>query len=267
MGKGITQEHIIFLVLAVIFFGLAVFVLFKFFPSLIAQIELALGIVKLNNIEEATLCSIYRCVEGCMSMRVQELSWKEGDKIVHCQEFCTGEPYGISSGLPDDAYTKELFGGIEPSLRVCNPKYPVIINLKEKEKIEKSHLVLGETRVSDVRCILPTDASGPDILSIFTYIITTPWQGLVNAWTLITGGTISENILMVDQGIIAGKGNKEDCIAAGTNIVASHDSLQQLTLDKEKIIKITTDFSQIGGINLVLTYMTEKDKYDQMFGS
>jgi hypothetical protein len=269
MKKGVTQERIVFLILAVIFFGLAVFVIFRFFPSLMTQIELALGIIKMSNIEKATLCSIYRCIEGCMSMRVQELSWKEGDQTVHCQKFCTGEPYGIDAELPDDAYTREWWGlgAQESSLRICNPKYPVIIKLKEKEKIEKSHLVLGETRVSDVRCILPTDASGPDILSIFIYIIKKPWQDLVNAWTLITGGTISENILMVDQGIIAGKGNKEDCILAGTSIIASHDSFQQLTLDGGKTIKIASYFEGVSVINTVFTYMAEKDRYDQMFGS
>jgi hypothetical protein len=269
MGKGVTQERIIFFILAVIFFGLVVFIFFKFLPSLITQIQLALGIIKMSNIEKATLCSIYRCIEGCMSMRVQELSWKEGDQTVHCQQFCTGEPYGIGPELPDDAYTREWWGlgAQEPSLRICNPKYPVIIKLKEKEKIEKSHLVLGETRVSDVRCVLSTDSSGPDILSIFTYFVGGVWQSVLNVWALTTGGTVSENILMIDQGIVAGKGNKEDCVVAGTSIVVSHDSFQQLTLDGGKTIKIASDFEWFGGINAVFTYMAEKDKYEQMFGS
>jgi hypothetical protein len=249
MGKGITQERIVFLVLAVIFFGLAVFVIFKIFPSLITQIELALGIIKLSNVEKATLCSIYRCVEGCMSMKIQELAWKEGDKTVYCQEFCTGKPYGIDK---------------LPSTNICDPKYPINITLKEKEKIEKSHLVLGLAGVSDVRCILPTNAGGPDIWSILRFSLTSPWQSIINAWKLLTGGTISENILIVDQGIIAGKGNKEDCVAAGTTMIISHDSLQQLTLREGKTIKITSDYQQFGGINVVSTYMAEKDVYDQM---
>jgi hypothetical protein len=264
MGKGSTQERIIFFILAVIFFGLVVFVIWKFFPTLITQIELALGIIKLSNVEKATLCSIYRCVEGCMSMKVQELSWKDEtyeNGIATCQDFCTGKPYGIGPELPDDAYEQQ-------TTRICNSKYPVIIKLKEKEKIEKSHLVLGLEKISDVRCILPTDATGPNAWDIFRFTITQQWQNLANAWQAITGGTISENILIVDNQIVAGKGNKEDCVAAGTTLIISHDSLQQLTLDKEKTIKITTGFAQlpIVNVNFMLTYMAEKDKYEQIFG-
>ncbi|MEM5853171.1 MAG: hypothetical protein QW228_02220 [Candidatus Aenigmatarchaeota archaeon] len=269
--KASTMERTVFLILAVIFFILAVFVIFKIFPNLLLQLQLALGIVKLSNAEKAILCSIYRCVEGCMSMKVQELSWKDKDEceFCTCQDFCTGEPYGLGGDLPDDAYVKTWFGFGAPELsrRICNPKYPVIFKTKDKEKIEKSHLQLGSQKISDVRCIIPTHTSGPDILSILGFIFGGGiWSGIQNAWTLITGGTISENWVIIDRDVIQSTGTKEDCVAAGTNIIATHDSLKELNLWKDKTVKIVTMFHEFGAVNSVFTLFLGEEKYAALGG-
>jgi hypothetical protein len=252
MGKGDIGERVVWIIGAVIFFSIAIFIIFKIFPNLMTSIFMALGIVKPSNIDNAILCSIHRCVDGCMSMKVQEITWKEEgkDKPVTCQEFC--------QDLPGDAYTRSLFGfgDIEPQLKVCGSKYPVNITLKAPEKITKGHLLLGSTSVSDVRCVLSTTATGPDLWDIFKGIIgTLTWQQLVNLWALLTGGTVSENLLMVDTGLIKSEGSKEDCVAAGTSFVISHDSLTELLVPKSgtETIYIMTDFKAFGPVNTVLT--------------
>lgn len=263
--KGITTERIAFFILAVIFFVLAVFVIFKIFPNLLLQLQLALGIIKLSNAEKAILCSIYRCVEGCMSMKVQELSWKEGNEVRACQEFCTGVPYGVGGDLPEDAYVKDFWGSIEPSKRVCNPKYPIIFKTKDTEKIEKSHLQLSHPQISDVRCIVPTNAGGPDVLSIISHIFGAGlWSNIQNLWTALTGGKISENWLIVDDDVIIQRGTKEDCVAVGTNIIATHDSLKELTVKKDETTKILTLFVEFGPTNAVFTAFLGEEKYGML---
>lgn len=139
------------MVFAVIFFAIVTFIIFKIFPNLLQQIAWTLGVVKLSNIEKAVLCSIYRCTDGCMSMKVQEISWREKDKLVHCQDFC--------SGLPDDAYLLDMWGNVDPDLKVCNPNYPVKISLEKPERIEKSHL-------RESLCMIDSNSYGKAVISV-----------------------------------------------------------------------------------------------------
>ena len=105
MWKGTIGEKTVFLVIAVIFMGFVLFILFRYFPSLINSILMGLGIVKPNDLESAILCAIHRCVDGCMSMRVQELSWKEDGKTVNCYEkFCAGITSGTLIGRAGGCY-------------------------------------------------------------------------------------------------------------------------------------------------------------------
>jgi hypothetical protein len=250
MSKGIETRGVFFIV-AVIFGILALFIIFKVFPSLYNQIMAALGFVKPSNVEQAILCSYHRCIDGCMSMKVQEISWKEGDSSVSCQNFCNSTP---TTPLPNDAYKKNIFGQMEKELRVCNPEYPVTINLKKSEKIEKTHLTLGSTTFGDVGCILPTDLGQSNTWDAIKYIFGgAQWQQLVNQWTLLTGGTISENWLVIDAGLIKSYGNKEDCVEAMSGIMMSHDSLKDLTIKDNQKINITTDFLVFGPVNIVST--------------
>ena len=126
MGKGQVGERTIFIIGGVIFFVIAMFILFKIFPNVYGDIMMWLGVIKPTIIEQAMLCSYHRCADGCMSGKVQEISWKEEgkDKPTNCQDFC--------QDLPDDAYTKDFWGNMEPQLKVCNENYPVNITLDKK---------------------------------------------------------------------------------------------------------------------------------------
>jgi hypothetical protein len=245
MSKGSIGERAIFLVIAVVAFLVFIFIIWKIAPNVIKAALISLGIVKPSNIEQAILCSIHRCVDGCMSMRVQEISWKDGDKTVSCQNFCN---------VPDDAYNKDLFGNIESQLRVCNPNYPINITLKSVEKIEKSHLTLISTSVSDVRCILPNPRGGPNAWDAIKFILGGAiWQQLVNLWTVLTGSTVSDNWLIVDTELIKSYGEKEDCVAQHTGFTVSHDSLKELIIKNNQKIGITTSFGAFGPYNAVAT--------------
>jgi hypothetical protein len=270
MRKGVTGERMVFLVVAVCL-GLFIlwFLLSRIFPSLLQQLEWLLGISKPTDIELAAMCSMYRCAEGCMSMHVQEISWKSGDTTVKCQEFC-------SKDLPPDTYTQEpctcklKLGNIQDTyqcsgscenvgtrcdpdgndckekipnpadLKVCNPAYPVTITLKNDEKIDLSHFALGSPNIPDVRCLLSSSAG--DISSSLIY------QG--------TGGG-SDNYLMIDAGLIEAYGNKEPCHFDLWDI---SDSYKELSVRGGQEIKITSEMNTylMGLSNILVTYVNPK---------
>lgn len=253
MEKGIA-ERMPFIIIAVIFGLVALFIMFKIFPNLLTQLQFALGLVKLSNAEKAILCSIHRCVDGCMSSKIQEISWEDKEETVWCQE-------GFCSYLPDSAaFQIHMFGRdiiLNPELKICNTDYPINFSLKKSEKIEKSHLKLGSTTMSDVKCILVAGKSyGPNAWEIVAYATYEwVWPHLVNFWTTATGGKVSDNILIIAHGIgIKSFGETEDCVLA--NGIKIHDSFKEVTLNGNQEINITTlYFSSFPNPEVVFTIL------------
>jgi hypothetical protein len=225
MKKAFSSSDVIKLVFAVIIFSFLVVVLWKVAGNVLMQIGEMLGIIQKSDVEKAILCSIYRCVEGCMSMKVQELSWKEGNKVVKCNDFCN--PSRIQSE--------------DPAQKVCGMYYPVEIRLDKSQNVDKSHLTLGSTEYRDVSCVLSSKSGGPSVWdwlgAVFGGAI---WQQLLNIVKAITGGKASDNILVLDASIIGGYGTKEDCYSEIGGLTLSHEAYQQLRINPSKL-KIYTD--------------------------
>jgi len=284
MKKGMTGERMVFLVVAVCL-GLFIlwFLLSRLAPSLIQQLEWLLGISKPTDVELAAMCSIYRCTDGCMSMRVQEISWKSGDKTLNCQDFC-------GAALPSDAYNHEpcicqpgtgkvgidKCGGFcenagsvcngngectektDTELKICGSGYPVNITLKKNEKIDLSHLALGSSNIPDVGCIIPSNAgstSGWDILAAGGWnIIGGPlYQALKSLGIL---GDSDLNWLVINVDLIKSYGDKVEC--KYQDLTVTHDSVKEIAIGptaKSPNIKISTQLTNILGRNFVVTYV------------
>lgn len=174
MSKGL-ETHVVFLVAAVIFIGVVLFIMFKIFPSVLTEIELYFGWIQPSDLEQAVLCSYYRCAQGCLSAEVQQITWKEGGKTISCNSFC--------QNLPDQAYqiSCNCVGGKEAGghclgdcensgtscnsqsdcipkisqseLKVCNSNYPVNITL-DKSDVGKSGL-LNKDHLADIAVTTP----------------------------------------------------------------------------------------------------------------
>ncbi|MEM5766239.1 MAG: hypothetical protein QW423_01220 [Candidatus Aenigmatarchaeota archaeon] len=152
MKKGVTGEKAVFFIGAVIFLGIIFFVLFRYFPTLYNSILLNLGVVKQNDLEKAILCSIHRCLDGCMSMKVQELSWEEDGKKVNCfEKFCSDyKPSGEAVGCTckEDSYYDEMTGDYK-KFKLCYP-----IGCKNKNSQGDSFTVECERSEDCVREII-----------------------------------------------------------------------------------------------------------------
>ena len=247
MSKASSSDWVVRLIMAVIIFLFITSILWVAGKNVLIQIGEMLGIIQKSDVEKAILCSIYRCTEGCMSMKVQELSWKEGDKTVSCNDFCNASKIKSS----------------DPQMRVCfidvdgwklleilqaylsgNPEvvvstigssitdYPVEIKLDKAQKIDKSHLTLGSTDYKDVGCILSSKSEGPTILDVLKWLMLggLPWQQLLNLGKTLTGGKVSDNFLIVSSDLVSGVGTKEDCYSEALGITLFHDAYQQLMI-------------------------------------
>ena len=131
MSKGVETRAVFFIVAVVVGLFILWFLLSRLFPSIMYEIMKIFGVVKPSNIENAILCSYHRCIDGCMSAKVQGLSWEEDGKTVNCNEkFC--------SELPDNVY-EDVDGNGKPKmpLRVCGKgkDSPVNITLKKNEEM------------------------------------------------------------------------------------------------------------------------------------
>ena len=280
MRKGVTGERMVFLIVAVCL-GLFVlwFLLSRIAPSLLQQLNWLLGFDKPTNIELATMCAIYRCANGCMYMRVQEISWKNSTGTVYCQEFCGG-------ALPSDAFKqepctcqKELIRGVEVSLcggscenagitcaddsgceskipspedlKVCDPNYPVTITLKKDEKINIDHLALGSPSIPDVSCIMSTNDGGIGAWDTFLNVIKAFFVGGIQTIWAALGGA-SDNFLVVDAGLIKSYGDKVEC---NMGVFKISDSLKELIVRGGQEIKIVTEMKSFGLSNIATTYV------------
>lgn len=243
MKKAFSSSDVVKLVFAVIIFSFLVVILWKVAGNVLMQIGEMLGIVQKSDLEKAILCSIYRCVEGCMSMKVQELSWKEGNKVVKCNDFCDSSK--INS---EDPYQK-----------VCGMDYPVEIKLDKSQKVDKSHLSLGSTEYRDVSCILSSVSGGPTVWDWLKYIFGGQiWQQIINIARAISGGKASDNFLVFDVSLIAGYGTKEDCYSEVIGLTLSHDAYQQLMINPSRL-KIYTDKLEFLHYSIITTVVTKGD--------
>jgi hypothetical protein len=231
MGKGIGKEVVV-LVVAVIFGGVIIFILFKFVPNLINSILFALGVVKPNDLENAIRCAIHRCVDGCMNMEVYNLEWKEGDKTISCQSFCLPEKIQAYSGaqckcletpgtmpefgminkvcnyncklneskgkteceVPDDCIPIE----IGDKLQICGDSYPVNITIDKPQTIDISHILLSGSNAREVDGI--TTQSNQFVLDLAAV-----WEALMG-WTTVRG---ISNVIVVDKNIITSYGKQK----------------------------------------------------------
>jgi hypothetical protein len=243
MKKAFSSSDVIKLVFAVIIFSFLVVILWKVAGNVLMQIGEMLGIVQKSDIEKAILCSIYRCTEGCMSIKVQELSWKEGNKVVKCNDFCN------ASKIQSD----------DLSQKVCGMDYPVEIKLDKPQKVDKSHLILGSTEYRDVSCILSSVSGGPTVWDWLKYIFGGQiWQQIINIAKAITGGKASDNFLVFDAGLIGGYGAKEDCYSEVIGLTLSHEAYQQLMINPSRL-KIYTDKIEFLHYSIIATLVTKGD--------
>jgi hypothetical protein len=243
MKKAFSSSDVIKLVFAVIIFSFLVVVLWKVAGNVLMQIGEMLGIIQKSDVEKAILCSIYRCVEGCMSMKVQDLSWKEGNKVVKCNDFC--DPSRIQSQ--------------EPAQKVCGMYYPVEIKLDKPQNVYKSHLILGSTEYKDVSCILSSASGGPTIWDWLIYIFGGQrWQQIINIAKAIIGGKVSDNFIVFDFGLIGGYGTKEDCYSEVIGLTLSHEAYQQLRINPSRL-KIYTDKLEFLHYSIIATLVTKGD--------
>jgi hypothetical protein len=219
-----------------------------------------------------------------MSMRVQEISWKSGDKTLECQkDFCGGT-------IPPDAYKQEpctcqagtgkegldKCGGFcenagipcssdseceqktDTELKICGSDYPVNITLKKNEKIDLSHLALGSPNIPDVQCIIPNNAgsaSGWDILASAGWnIIGGPlYQALKY---LGISGDSDSNWLVINTDLIKSYGDKVEC--KYQDLTVTHDSVKEIVIGpstESPNIKVSTQLTNILGRNFVVTYV------------
>jgi hypothetical protein len=243
MKKAFSSSDVIKLVFAVIIFSFLVVILWKVAGNVLMQIGEMLGIVQKSDIEKAILCSIYRCTEGCMSINVQELSWKEGNKVVKCNDFCD------ASKIQSD----------DLSQKVCGMDYPVEIKLDKSQKVDKSHLILGSTEYRDISCILSSVSGGPTVWDWLKYIFGGQiWQQIINIGKAITDGKASDNFLVFDAGLIGGYGAKEDCYSEVTGLTLSHEAYQQLMINPSRL-KIYTDKLEFLHYSIIATLVTKGD--------
>jgi len=288
MRKGVTGERMVFLVVAVCL-GLFVlwFLLSRIAPSLLQQLNWLLGFDKPTNIELATMCAIYRCANGCMYMRVQEISWKSGGETVKCQENACGDT------LQPDAYDQEpctcklvlgnvkdnyKCGGfcenggtlcdpngndckekIDTNLKVCNPNYPVTITLKGNEKIDLSHFALGSSEIKDPDCIIPSGSLSTGIVETISLILLVSTSPI--GIPVIAGGSLNKNIIIVDSSLIKSYGEKEDCLVPGLTVSISHDSVKELVIGPKsgsQDIEITTKTDDFVLFKVMTTYVNAK---------
>jgi hypothetical protein len=226
MGKGIGKEVVV-LVVAVIFGGVIIFILFKFVPNLINSILFALGVVKPNDLENAILCSIHRCADGCMSSRVKEITWKEGDRTVSCQEFCLPENIQVYQGaqcsclttpgpMPEFEMEKKVCSfncklkegkdecasdedcipiELGRELKICDKSYPVNITIDKPQTVDISHLLLTGSSAPSI------DGIGISDTNLFLLSASAIWQALFG-W--IKPGV--DNIIIVESSLVMSRG-------------------------------------------------------------
>ncbi|MEM5815070.1 MAG: hypothetical protein QXD89_01100 [Candidatus Aenigmatarchaeota archaeon] len=222
--KGLESRIVVFIVAVIVFITLSYFII-KIAGTTLSEILSYLGIVKTSNVEKAILCAVYRCTEGCLSMKVQEISWREGDKTIYCNDFCK-EGYD-----PSDKYA-----------RICGRDFPVIVKLDSSEKIAKEHLKLGGNFYKDVGCIISANTE-LDIISIIKSILIgeLSYNLLEDAWKSLIGETIGNTILYIDKSLIKSYGVKEDCVDDATGFVLTHDSLKEVEIKSKVKINISVD--------------------------
>jgi len=271
MGKGL-ETRIVFFILAVIFFALAIFVIFKIFPSLMTQIEMSLGIIKLSNIEKAALCSMYRCLIGCSAgHELEKIEWVEEDrKVVNCNDFCRGEPYGIEE-LPKSAYSNMN------NLAICDLKsleYPIKIKVKEGEKLTKSHLVLGIPEMRDVNCMLSVDIKSVNsniasmtgewlLMKVILELAFTPIMGLINLWNNLINCQTTDNWLFIDSTAIKSLGKGEECRPTATNDIVVKGSLPEVVMKKGELM-IVSETHSFGCVYTISTLIATPENYREM---
>lgn len=220
------ESRIVFFIAAVIFLLVLSYFIIKIGGKTISEILAYLGVVKLSNIEKATLCSIYRCTEGCLSMKVQEISWKEGEKTVYCNDFCK-DGYD-----PSDKYA-----------RICGRNFPVTLKLSSPERLVKDHFKIDVGGgFKEVGCILPTDAAlDMNIVEILKYIFGgVIWKFLENVWKTLTGQVVGNSWIIVENSIIRSYGTREDCVDDNWGLL-THQSLKEVEIKPKIKINISVE--------------------------
>lgn len=258
MGKGDLQvSTILYLIIAVIILLIFAPMIVRVSGDVMNSIGMALGIVKPSNIEQAILCSYYRCIEGCSSTRMEEIKWKEGNEVVFCQDFCNpSDVFGDCSSDLADCYTDT------DKLTICADKankYPVNITLgKSEEKIEKSHLKIP-TAV-DVKCIIPSNAQGIDVASEIVKGILSPLTSLwniikalySNQWAILTS-SYEDNWLAVNSTLIKSRGTEVRCTWS-IGIPITDNSVDELVIKPNTKIKIVSSyFNFLDKVKLLIT--------------
>ena len=275
MGKGSWSIEILVGLL------IAVFILVVFVP-MIGRVAAevwnsllqALGVIKPTNIEKAILCSYYRCVEGCNSPKMEEITWTDYNITKNkmeprsCQDFCR---------LPcTEANVGECYTDTD-DFTVCedkSEKFPVKVTIKDAETIEKSHLKISvSSPVSiDVDCILPSDAKGPDTFNDFLKSLLSPlssyWNSLARSLGITWGaliGSFERNWLIVDSSLIKSRGTESDCIEPLDGKTVTHESVDSLSLKKNNTIYIKTGYQNLGWgkIKFVTTQVMSNKTYTQ----
>jgi hypothetical protein len=139
--KGLHVSTTLSLIIAAIILIIFAPMLVKVSAEVRTSILELLGLTKFSNVEKAALCAYYRCVEGCKSIRMDEITWTEKDEMgkqvtVSCQKFCQTPPE--CNRNPGDCFddTKDL--------KICSRdksmKFPVKVTISTSEEIDKERL-------------------------------------------------------------------------------------------------------------------------------
>lgn len=147
MGKGFAVTTMIELIIAAVILFLFIPMVFGSAKDVWNSIMIALNIIKPSAMEQAILCSYYRCTKGCADPKILEISWKDPNtgKPIECNSYCQFPKEWNCSTNPRNCYSDTT------KLTVCDgysKKSPIKVEVKN----DNDASMLAD-RIPDASCM------------------------------------------------------------------------------------------------------------------